>query len=58
MGSALSNQTRKIMRITRKKKVAPALWVMECPKCGKYCASASEKAFLPEFITCNCDDHD
>ena len=26
---------------------------MECPICGKWVASASERSFLPQFSTCD-----
>ena len=28
---------------------------MECPKCGKQCARASEKSWLPGVAFCDCD---
>lgn len=43
------------MIITKKKKIGPAMWVMECPKCGAYCASAAERSWLPECTSCDCD---
>lgn len=44
------------MTIIRKKTMAHrALWVMECPLCGCYAASASERGMLPSYTTCNCD---
>ena len=43
------------MFITRKKKIGPAMWVMECPKCGQWAASAAEREWLPDFTTCDCD---
>lgn len=42
--------------IRKKKKVGNAMWVMECPKCGKICASASERSWLPDFTSCDCDN--
>ena len=31
------------------------MWVLQCPLCGEILASASEREYLPEFSTCNCD---
>lgn len=43
------------MIITRKKELAPNMWVMQCPLCGKTQASAMYRSMLPEFTSCNCD---
>ena len=39
-------------KITKKKKIHNALYVMECEECGNYAASASEKMYLPMYIHC------
>jgi hypothetical protein len=39
-------------KITKKKKIHNALYVMECEECGNYAASASEKMYLPLYIHC------
>ena len=39
-------------KITKKKKIHNALYVMECEDCGNYAASASEKMYLPLYIHC------
>lgn len=44
------------MKIYKKEKVSPAMWVMKCPKCGKICASASERSCLPDWIICDCEE--
>lgn len=54
----MSNQTTRNMIITKKKKIGPAMWVMECPKCGRICAGATEKSWLPEITSCNCDEQE
>ena len=41
--------------IKRKKRVSPYMWVIECPNCGRYLASASEKSLLPSFAYCDCE---
>jgi len=41
-------------KIRNKKKINSGLYVIECPKCGAYLASASDKEYLPEFSTCKC----
>lgn len=33
-----------------------AVWLMKCPRCGAVKASASEREYLPEFITCECEN--
>ena len=38
--------------ITQKRTINPAMHVMECPKCGKIVASASERYLLPQSATC------
>ena len=44
-------------KIRNKRKVNRALFVMECPKCGSICASASEWELLPEWTVCdNCKE--
>ena len=43
-----------MLKVTKKIMINPALWIMECPFCGDILASASEKAYLPEFSTCDC----
>lgn len=40
-------------KIYQKKTIHKALHVIECPKCGKWLASASEREYLPEFSTCD-----
>ena len=40
-------------KIYEKKTINRALHVIECPKCGNYCASASERNLLPEWSTCD-----
>lgn len=40
------------VEIRNKKMINEALYVMECPKCGRIAASASERYLLPEFTTC------
>ena len=42
-------------KIYSKKQLRYGLWVMECPKCGAYCASAPTRDELPQLTTCNCD---
>lgn len=42
-------------KVTKKKKVTAYMWVIECPKCGRYLASACEKNLLPSFAYCDCD---
>ena len=42
--------------IEKKKRINRAMWVMMCPKCGRWCASAAEKAWLPNFAVCDCDE--
>lgn len=39
-------------KIYQKKEINGALFIMECPECGRWCASASERTYLPEFTTC------
>lgn len=39
-------------KLTEKKQINTALWVIECPGCGDYLASASERGFLPEYSYC------
>ena len=29
---------------------------MICPKCGRWCASAAEKTWLPDAEVCYCDE--
>jgi len=44
-------------KITRVKKVHNAMYVMECPRCGEICASASERELMPQWTTCpECPD--
>jgi len=43
-------------KIYKVKKLGQAMYVIECPKCGNICASASERELLPEFSTCNCSN--
>ncbi|WP_147381240.1 hypothetical protein [Parabacteroides sp. AM08-6] len=31
------------------------MWVLQCPLCSEILASASEREYLPEFSTCDCD---
>tara|TARA_R110001599_G_scaffold75125_1_gene206531 strand:- start:134 stop:358 length:225 start_codon:yes stop_codon:yes gene_type:complete len=38
--------------IREKKKVHGSLYVIECPKCGHYAASAEELESLPDFVVC------
>lgn len=45
------------MKITAKKKIHGALWIMECPKCESIKASASEQQYLPKFASCDCDNY-
>lgn len=41
------------IEITVKTQIHPAIWVMQCPKCGAYAASASERRWLPGNTWCN-----
>ena len=43
----------KTNKIYKKTTLNPGLHVMECPICGDYCASASERNLLPEFTECD-----
>ncbi|MDD3404966.1 MAG: JAB domain-containing protein [Paludibacteraceae bacterium] len=44
-------------KISKKTKIHNALWVIECPECGAYLASASERDLLPQFsICCKCSN--
>ena len=54
---ATSNQKQQhiMPKIYAKKQIRYGLWVMECPKCGKVCASASDLYLLPQFTSCDCD---
>jgi len=43
-------------KIYNKKSIGAVMHVIECPKCKNICASASERAWLPEWSTCDqCD---
>ena len=43
------------MKITKPKKIGPAMWVHQCPLCGNILASSSEQDYLPSFSICQCD---
>ena len=45
-----------MIKITKKTKVSPAMWVMKCPRCERWCASAAEKGWLPDVAVCYCDE--
>lgn len=45
-----------MIEVTKKKKISPAMWVMECPKCGKVLAGAPERYLLPDIEICRCDE--
>ena len=44
-----------MIKSTRIKALNRALYVIECPQCGRWLASASESSMLPEFAFCDCD---
>lgn len=54
----IQKNARERMIIVRKKKIGQSMWVMECPKCGKICAGAPQKSWLPDCTTCNCDKNE
>ncbi|MDD3040895.1 hypothetical protein [Bacteroides sp.] len=43
------------MKVTNKKKIGSAMWVLQCPLCGDILASTSEKEYLPDYSLCDCD---
>ena len=44
--------------LIRRDATIPGMWIMTCPRCKKILAGALERWMMPEFATCNCDDHD
>lgn len=44
-------------KVYKKKKIHNALYVIECPVCHTWIASASEYGMLPEFSTCHICNH-
>lgn len=44
---------KKYQRIYTIKCLSPAMYIIECPKCGNICASASERSIMPQFSTCD-----
>jgi len=41
------------VKITTKKQISSALFVLECPICKKWVASSSERKYLPQYSICN-----
>lgn len=46
------------MRIVYNKVREYGYYAIVCPHCNRILASASERAYLPEFSTCDCDERD
>ena len=45
------------MKIYKKQMIHKSLFVIQCPTCYNYVASASEKMYLPDWSTCDeCDN--
>ena len=47
-----------MIEVTRKKRIGAAMWVIECPRCHRWLASAAERSWLPDIEICYCDEHD
>lgn len=43
------------MKVTNKKKIGAAMWVLQCHLCGEQRHAASNPEFLPDYFICECD---